>query len=814
MVPSYGIPSICTVLQSSPNVTTYQGGGSTTYIPGAGCVEIWLNSGMRLLELFTLLELRDRVSATAETYQKKLIQRFKTAKEEGKLRGASPRVVQMDLDKEQYFDAAKAIVNYFAEGDPTKNNKYLDWIVRQWIKGHLLWEDSFKMRNLIDDFEKYRKKLEKKDINHYESYHDLEEALEPLRGTEVAGIRVQNFLKKAEVQRYRNSNVANPMHPHNVSDYNSLYGDERDENDPEDMPSWFEDEVAQRAEENAEHDIDAEDFEAEARDEVEESEYTDEDGNLDEEEYEDAVSELTSEKWHEAKVRYVVEYVSDYATDEWREYVENNRDEYERALATSEHRAPELDVIYNNDRMAVLVPHSKDAACYIGKGTEWCTAAEESDNYWWEYTKDGPLYAVITDKLGKFQFHFESGQFMDEHDRYIEDSNALISLVKRYPKELGEAFGEHARDGNEWWLLPAEEIPAEAWEQMLDQTENRGIHSEDVTRDNVRVWQAHHDKAPEGWSDKVRTNILSGRTGELAINRKWFGETEGHEVDAAIKKGLKFGNINAVSMARHVVDNNIEISPEAWIGLITQGTDSLFYAPLEIIDRKLLNTLLEQKRMSPQRTSYLADFYRKFKQLLERAEGGPDEKYAAPAPAWSDGGLLRARKLAGLITMKDIIDSVLRNPDDLTKFKMDFGMKPWLAAARDAENKGTVEDFLNMASHLVRENDEEEWATGDLTNLIHQLITKEPGAAQSIFRHPKGIMPLDTQNAILNYISKHQDARSRGLAAQRLGTAAENGRFSPEAEKLLHAYRQEDNDADIAKLHQAMPAQQQIEMTP
>jgi hypothetical protein len=75
-------------------------------------------------------------------------------------------------------------------------------------------------------------------------------------------------------------------------------------------------------------------------------------------------------------------------------------------------------------------------------------------------------------------------------------------------------------------------------------------------------------------------------------------------------------------------------------------------------------------------------------------------------------------------------------------------------------------------------------------------------------------MPLDTQNAILNYISKHQDARARGLAAQRLGTAAENGRFSPEAEELLRAYRQEDNDADIAKLHQAMPAQQQIEMTP
>ncbi len=770
-----------------------------------------LNSGMRLFELFTLLELRDRVSATAETYQKKLIRRFKTAKEEGKLRGASPRVVQMDLDKEQYLDAAKAIVNYFAEGDPTKNNKYLDWIARQFIKGHLLWEDSFKMRNLLNDFEKYRKKLAKKDLNHYESYHDLEEALEPLRGTEVAGIRVQNFLKKDEIQKYRDSMVADPMHPHNSSAYDSLHGDDKD--DPDDMPSWFGTEVAETAEQNAEEHLETEDFDEEARDELNEDDFKDQNGDVDEEEYEEAVKELTSQKWHEAKARYIDSYVSDNAEDEWREYVENNQGGHEHTLSYSEHRAPELNVVYNNDRMVVIVPHSKDAACFIGKGTEWCTSMED-ENYWWDYTKDGPLFVIVTDKLGKFQFHFESSQFMDEHDRYIEDSNALTSLVNRYPKELDAAFGDKARDDNEWWLLPSEEITDRAWEQMLGQTRRGGIRSEETSRDIVRVWQVHNDKAPEGWSDKIRSNILAGPQGEMAINRGWFGKAEAHEIDAAIKKGVEQGDINAISMARHVVDNNIEISPEAWVALITKGTDALFYAPLEVIDRKLLDTLLGQERTGPQRMSYLADFYNRFKQLLERASGGPDEKYATPAPPWSAEGLLRARKLAGLITMKDIIDSVLRNPDGLTRFKMDFGMKPWLAAAQDAVDKGTVADFLNMASHVVRTNDEEEWATGDLTNLIHQLMAKEPETAQSIFRHPKGVMPLDTQNAILNYISRHQDARSRGLAAQRLGTAVGDGRFSPEAEELLRAYRGEANAAAIARLHQAMPAQQQIEMTP
>ncbi len=793
-----------------------------------------LNSGMRLLELFTLLELRDRVSATAETYQKKLIQRFMTAKEEGKLRGASPRVVQMELDKEQHLDAAKAIVNYFAEGDPTKNNKYLDWIVRQFIKGHLMWEDSFKMRNLLDDFEKYRKKLEKRDLNQYDSYRDLEEAIEPLRGTEVAGIRVQNFLKKDAVQGYRDNMVADPQNPDHTSAYDGLYGDESEDNNPNDMPSWFENEVRERAEEDANHEFEMMDFYDEAREEVDEDEYTDADGNLDDDEYDEAIRNIAYEKWEEAKDNYVEGQVNDNAEEEWSEYVERNTEGHEYNLQTSKNRVPELDVVYETDRMAVMIPHSKDVACFLGKGTQWCTGSEESDNYWWEYTKDAPLYTIITDKLGKFQFHFDSSQFMDVDDRYIEDSKALISLVSRYPKELEEAFGDIARKDNEWWLLPAEEITNQAWEQMLGLTQRGGIRSESATRDVVRVWQRHHDQAPEGWSKQVRTNVLAGPSGELSIKHGWFGKTEDHEMEEAIKIGLHNKTVNPLRAAKHVAENNIDISPEVWRALIMEDTDVLYYAPLDLIDRNLISNLLNDKqRRGRHEPDFLGGFYNNFTQLRKDAVEQGGEERSRPTPDRLEERLLRARKIAGMITMDDIINNVIKYPDSLTKFEMDFGMKPWLAAAREAlkhagsyppgrreDSSGvdTVQNFLHRATAMVRQNDDKPWAQpgGDLMNLVYQILAKHPEETTSLFRYPEGEMPLDTQHAILNYVhSQGEDTERRGVARD-LNVAVDAGYFSPDAEAFLKKLQgnTELSPEEYERLRQAVPAQQQIEPTP
>lgn len=77
--------------------------------------------------------------------------------------------------------------------------------------------------------------------------------------------------------------------------------------------------------------------------------------------------------------------------------------------------------VYEDDEWMVIVPHTQEASCYYGKGTQWCTAAEESWNYFDHYNDQGDLYINIRKSDGeKFQFHFESDSFMDATDSQIE----------------------------------------------------------------------------------------------------------------------------------------------------------------------------------------------------------------------------------------------------------------------------------------------------------------------------------------------------------------------------------------------------------
>lgn len=84
----------------------------------------------------------------------------------------------------------------------------------------------------------------------------------------------------------------------------------------------------------------------------------------------------------------------------------------------------EIERVYEDDEWKVMVPLTERASCLIGKGTQWCTAADNSDNYFDHYNKDGKLYVVINkDSDTKYQLHFESDQIMDEEDRPISGTH-------------------------------------------------------------------------------------------------------------------------------------------------------------------------------------------------------------------------------------------------------------------------------------------------------------------------------------------------------------------------------------------------------
>lgn len=109
------------------------------------------------------------------------------------------------------------------------------------------------------------------------------------------------------------------------------------------------------------------------------------------------------------------------------------------------------DVVLDTLNWTVYVPKDYAASCKLSKNTEWCTGiSSKGDDYYYNYyTEDGPLYILHNkhDENEKYQFHFESGQFMDSSDREIDlilflDSHGELKefftniLLSRYYKNL------------------------------------------------------------------------------------------------------------------------------------------------------------------------------------------------------------------------------------------------------------------------------------------------------------------------------------------------------------------------------------------
>jgi hypothetical protein len=81
-----------------------------------------------------------------------------------------------------------------------------------------------------------------------------------------------------------------------------------------------------------------------------------------------------------------------------------------------------------------------------GVTNRWCTAWEGDNSRFDYYAKQGPLFIIIpanrTDDNEKYQFHFETKQFMDYQDHQIGDEG-MDQLAKRFPA-LQQVFRSQA----------------------------------------------------------------------------------------------------------------------------------------------------------------------------------------------------------------------------------------------------------------------------------------------------------------------------------------------------------------------------------
>ena len=99
--------------------------------------------------------------------------------------------------------------------------------------------------------------------------------------------------------------------------------------------------------------------------------------------------------------------------------------------------------IFENNEFVVFIPTNKGAACELGKGTGWCTAAPGLNYYEQYHKEDDPLiiFKSKTDPKKDVQMHFGTEQFMDVDDYPIEDGEVirLVSLLKNneyLPKKI------------------------------------------------------------------------------------------------------------------------------------------------------------------------------------------------------------------------------------------------------------------------------------------------------------------------------------------------------------------------------------------
>lgn len=92
----------------------------------------------------------------------------------------------------------------------------------------------------------------------------------------------------------------------------------------------------------------------------------------------------------------------------------------DRQIRRDKTRSKEYDIVFKDDKWTIYVPKTYGASRMLGDGTQWCTASS-NERYYNEYSKQGNLYILISnsDPDEKYQFHFESEQFMDKYDEDI-----------------------------------------------------------------------------------------------------------------------------------------------------------------------------------------------------------------------------------------------------------------------------------------------------------------------------------------------------------------------------------------------------------
>jgi len=144
--------------------------------------------------------------------------------------------------------------------------------------------------------------------------------------------------------------------------------------------------------------------------------------------------------------------------------------------------------LLNGEKWLILQPLTEKAACYLGVGTQWCTSYgpysltqeyRDRNNWFTSYNERGPLYIIIdkTHPPSKYQFHFETEQYMNPEDRQID----VKGFIEKNPELRNFFFPSFVRESTpeemDWegkhLSLLASEDALEFLKKMTKGTDNK-----------------------------------------------------------------------------------------------------------------------------------------------------------------------------------------------------------------------------------------------------------------------------------------------------------------------------------------------------
>lgn len=91
------------------------------------------------------------------------------------------------------------LVYYISNFDPTNNKQYSQWLIQRFIKGFIKLEDMYRASEYLTIFQRTKSKLNKKDINQYQNFVEIYQAIEPfLKGDQDVSKSAQRKRMKSD----------------------------------------------------------------------------------------------------------------------------------------------------------------------------------------------------------------------------------------------------------------------------------------------------------------------------------------------------------------------------------------------------------------------------------------------------------------------------------------------------------------------------------------------------------------------------------------------------------------------------------------